>query len=153
MDDVEKSAHGLPFNPTAQTAKDFWFTVRCEECQKPRLEVEIEEKSVTGSTKNDKSLSYMCWASLAEYVGIRDRWKVSCKYFFFKNKFTLLLHWLLCNMVHLLWRWWHKTHVKQVSGALSTVPKPYLRGKETLSTRRTSRQRKKCTYNWSMRKT
>ena len=41
MDDIENSAHGIPFNPSAQslseTARNVGFTVRCEECQKPRL--------------------------------------------------------------------------------------------------------------------
>ena len=51
MDDVKKSAHGIPSNPTAQTTKNVEFTLRCEEFQNVRLEVEIEEKRVTGSTK------------------------------------------------------------------------------------------------------
>ena len=56
LDDVKKSAHGIPFNPTAQTAKTVGFTVRCEEFQKARLEVKIEEKRMTGSTKKDEEI-------------------------------------------------------------------------------------------------
>ena len=43
-DDVEKSAHGIPFN---QTAKNVGCTVRCEECQKPRMaQLNREESKV-----------------------------------------------------------------------------------------------------------
>ena len=56
LDDVNKSAHGIPFNSTAQTAKTVEFTVRCEEFQKARLEVKIEDKRMTGSTKKDEEI-------------------------------------------------------------------------------------------------
>ena len=56
LDDDKKSAHGIPFNPKAQTAKTVGFTVRCKEFQKTRLEVKIEEKRVTGSTKKDEEI-------------------------------------------------------------------------------------------------
>ena len=56
LEDVKKAAHGIPFNSTAQTAKTVEFTVRCEEFQKARLKVEIEEKRVTGSTKKDEEI-------------------------------------------------------------------------------------------------
>ena len=59
LDDVEKSALDIPFNLIAQTVKNVGFVVRCKECQKPRLahsKLEIEERRVTGSTKNDKEI-------------------------------------------------------------------------------------------------
>ena len=43
LDDVKKSAHGIPFNPTAQMAKTVGFTVRCEKFQKARL-VKLKRK-------------------------------------------------------------------------------------------------------------
>ena len=68
LDDVEKSAQGIPFNPTSQTAKDVGFIVRCEEYQKPRLvhsklKLKIEESQ--GAQRIMKELSYL-------YVGTRE---------------------------------------------------------------------------------
>ena len=37
LEDIEKCAHNIPFPPTAQTAKNVGFTIKCEECCKPRL--------------------------------------------------------------------------------------------------------------------
>jgi len=56
LDNVKKSAHGITYNPKAQTAINVGCAVRCEEFQKPRLEVEIEERRVTGGTKNDEEI-------------------------------------------------------------------------------------------------
>ena len=56
LDDVKKSAHGIPSNSTAQTAKTVEFTVRCEEFQKARLEVKIGEKRLTESTEKDEEI-------------------------------------------------------------------------------------------------
>ena len=80
-----------------------------------------------------QKLSYMCGASPAEYVGTGDRDKnfLANIYLLENISFTsktelpitiVLLRLLLCNRVHLLWRWWHTTHIKQISGAPSTVP-------------------------------
>ena len=71
LDDVEKSAQGIPFNPTSQTAKDVGFIVRCEEYQKPRLvhsklKLKIEESQ--GAQRIMKELSYL-------YVGTREWYK------------------------------------------------------------------------------
>ena len=75
MDDVEKSAHDIPFNPTAQTAKDVGFTVRCEECQKRLVhsKMKLISEESQGAQRMMKILSHMCCASLAEYVGTGGR--------------------------------------------------------------------------------
>ena len=86
LDDVKKSAHGIPFNPTAQTAKTVGFTVRCEEFQKARLEVKIEEKRMTGSTKKDEEIvSYVRGLLLLSMWERGWRLKVSSNIFLSEN--------------------------------------------------------------------
>ena len=80
MDDIENSAHGVPFNPSVQnlseTARNMGFTDRCERCKNPRLvhsKLKLKREEPQGAQNIMKKLSYMCRASLAEYAGTGDR--------------------------------------------------------------------------------
>ena len=57
LDDVRKSAHGIPFNPTAQTLKicDLQF-VRMSKTKASTFEAAIKARRGTWSTKNDKEI-------------------------------------------------------------------------------------------------
>ena len=37
LEDVEKRAHNIPFPPSAQSAKNVGITIKCTECERPRL--------------------------------------------------------------------------------------------------------------------
>ena len=69
--DVEKPPHNIPFPPTANSAKNVSFTIKCEECQKHRL---LHSKyKMKGDLKGAKRmmamLSYVCGSIISEYMG------------------------------------------------------------------------------------
>ena len=68
LEDIEKCAHNIPFPPTAQTAKNVGFTIKCftikyEECSKSRLlhsKMKAKEEGKKGLKRIISKLSYMC---------------------------------------------------------------------------------------------
>ena len=65
LNDVGKSALGIPFNPTAKTAKNVKFIVRFEECQKPRLvysKLKLKKENLQEAQRMLKKLYSMCRA-------------------------------------------------------------------------------------------
>ena len=71
LENVEKSPHGIPFPPSAQTAKNVGFIISCVECQKPRLlhsKHKIKKHDVQSAKRMMKKVSYMCGAALSEYL-------------------------------------------------------------------------------------
>ena len=77
MDDVEKSTLGRSFNLTAQTAKNFEKTVRCEEYQNTRLVHSKfkwkREMSQGAKTREQKDMSNMCGVSPAKYCNASNK--------------------------------------------------------------------------------
>lgn len=72
IEDISKQSHEIPFTPTAQTAKNVGFVLRCDECKKPRLlyaklKLKGEDISTLKRTLND--LLYVCGGSLREISG------------------------------------------------------------------------------------
>ena len=75
IEDISKQSHEIPFTPTAQTAKNVGFVLRCDECNKPRLlyaklKLKGEEISALKRTLND--LLYVCGGSLKEISADED---------------------------------------------------------------------------------
>ena len=50
LEDPERRAHNIPFSPSAQTAKNVGFIIRCEQCKKPRL-LQSRRKLSAGESK------------------------------------------------------------------------------------------------------
>ena len=72
LQNVEKSPHGIPFSPTAQTAKNVGFVITCMECEKPRLlhsKQVIKKDDLKSAKRMMQKVSYMCGAALSEYAG------------------------------------------------------------------------------------
>ena len=70
LQDVTKQAHGLPFSPTAQTAKNTGLTVKCCHCKKPRLlysPKKLKENSLRKLKKMLNDVLYVCGTSFREY--------------------------------------------------------------------------------------
>ena len=70
LQDVTKQAHGLPFSPTAQTAKNTGLTVKCCHCKKPRLlysPKKLKENSLLKLKKMLNDVLYVCGTSFREY--------------------------------------------------------------------------------------
>ena len=156
MDGVAKSALGTPYNPTTQTANNIGFTVRSEECQKSRLahsKLELKREESKGAQRIIKKLSYICAGSPSEYIGPGDRDEKVLEIFFRLKIFHAHQRWhypttllIICNRVHLLWRWWHSRHIKQISGAISTVPKVWA------EPNRTQEEKKNCSQGFFLKK-
>jgi DNA-directed RNA polymerase subunit RPC12/RpoP len=72
LENPEKRSHGIPFSPTAQTAKCIGFTIKCSECGKPRL-LHSKNKLTGEQPKQLKiflgRIIFVCGSSLAEYDG------------------------------------------------------------------------------------
>ena len=71
LEDVEKKPHNISFPPTANTAKNVGFMVKCEECQKPRLlhaKHKIKE-DLKGAKRMMAKLNYVCGSIISEYMG------------------------------------------------------------------------------------
>ena len=61
LEDVEKAAHGIPFSPSAQTAKTVGFTLVCQECEKSRLlhaKIKIKREDLPGVKRMIQKVSY-----------------------------------------------------------------------------------------------
>ena len=70
LEDVEKKPHNISFPPTANTAKNVGFMVKCEECQKPRLlhaKHKIKE-DLKGAKRMMAKLNYVCGSIISEYM-------------------------------------------------------------------------------------
>ena len=75
LGNVEKSPHGVPFSPTAKTAKKVGFVVTCMKCEKPRLlhsERKIKKEDISSAKRMMNKITYMCGAALSEYQASRN---------------------------------------------------------------------------------
>ena len=72
LEDVEKSAHNVPFSPSAQTAKNVGFTITCVGCSKPRLlhsKTVVKAVNQKGTKRMIEKIDYVCGSVLADYAG------------------------------------------------------------------------------------
>ena len=70
IDDPSKRDHHVPFTPSAQTAKNVGFFVRCEECDKPRLifaKNKLKERELNLLKRMLNEIVYTCGATFSEY--------------------------------------------------------------------------------------
>ena len=72
LENPEKQPHGIPFPPTAQTAKNVGFVIKCSECEKPRL-LHSKHKLKESQQKILKlfisKIIFICGSALSEYEG------------------------------------------------------------------------------------
>ena len=72
LKDIEKGPHNILFSPSTQTAKNIGFTIKCEECSKPRLlhsKPKIKQEDLKGGKRMILKLTYICGFILSEYLG------------------------------------------------------------------------------------
>ena len=72
LHNAEKRPHNIPFSPTAQTAKNVGLTIKCTECEKPRL-LHSKHKLKGDEIKVLKiflgKILFICGSSFGEYEG------------------------------------------------------------------------------------
>ena len=72
LEDVSKRLHNVPFTPTAQTAKNVGFTLKCTECKKQRLlfaQKKLKSQEVNSLKRILAGIEYICGSILSEYSG------------------------------------------------------------------------------------
>ena len=73
--DISKQCHNIPFNPTAQTAKNVGILLNCTECRKPRLvyaQHKLTEKERNGFKRVMNDLLYVFGGSLSD-IGDQEK--------------------------------------------------------------------------------
>ena len=76
LEDPEKRPHNIPFSPSAQTAKYVGLTIKCVECEKPRLlhsKHKLKEQQVKTLKSFLSKIIYICGSNRSEYEGPEER--------------------------------------------------------------------------------
>ena len=76
LEDAEKRPHNVPFTPSAQTAKNVGITVKCAECERPRLlysKQKLKDRQLKVLKIFISKIIYICGSTLLEYDGTENR--------------------------------------------------------------------------------